>query len=77
MEVFLQLVVLLFTTQLSSTAAKDIFDCYSWSLLLIAVFINIRVMSKMRSYGKGESAYLYASVPRAIHRSCYRSEAEE
>lgn len=28
----------------------------------------------MRSYYKGDAAYMYASVPRAIHRTCYRSE---
>ena len=31
----------------------------------------------MKSYGKQDAAYMYASVPRAIHRSCYRSEVEK
>jgi len=34
-------------------------------------------MSKMRTYGKQEEAYMYASMPRAIHHSCYRSEIEK
>jgi len=45
---------------------------------LIDVFISDSlVTSKMKSYSKQDGAYLYASVPRAIHRACYRSEVEK